>query len=1121
MNPQETQKIAARDEKWVPFIERVKISSTNFRLEATVPQKEEIFQVVIDLIKNSKCFKAFTVSADVLEIFMQQFWYFIKKVQSTDSYKFLLANKKCVVNVDVFRTILDICPRVEGVTSLMYQMMILHLFFSLSWDTKGMFYRENVDYPKLIWEDLAYQIDHMKEKRSRCENIPFPRFTKEYGLSIPGTMLTEAIKQSESYQMFIKYSTTQIPPKKSRGKESKHEPEPIKRKTSSKKRVKKKVTLSADDNIISDDPDTALELGKPIRKTKAEEAKVARKVHATHARIVTEYVPEPTRRRKSGKVTSDPPKKLKGVPFLTREEQEAANIMQALKESKKTSKRQPCTGGSDEGIGTLPGVPNESTVVSSTSSEGTGTKLGVPDEEKDITKENVILEWGSEQESEYSEEDKLDNEEKDDKEGDVDDEDDEIESYEDDIYKYKIRDEEVTDATKADAEKTSEVKDDAKKTKLPPRSSSLSVSSGFGDQFLKLSFDSSLVSTIKDTTDAEINSLLEVKIQSEVPHIQSPSMFKVLVFVISKPLVLTLVQESPSIATVTTLPPPSVSTTPHLRVAKLEKDLFELKKIDLSAKALATLKTQVPSVIDNYLGSKVGDVFKKELKKYTVDLIQKYSLQQIPELPKKQTSTVDLEQESKKTPSKILKIKKEQAEKQKMPKFTIKSTDKVALKECDHKSALYQTMNANKSFNRNPAIHRLYHSLIEALIEDENAMDKGVADTIQDHKRKHDDEDDDDEDPPAGPNQGKKTKRRRTKESDSSKKPSTTKVTPKGKAPSKGSKTDKSASAKEPVEEPIVEVVMDDAGDDVANGDDQPQNASEPKTTKTPNPNWFTQPPRPPTHDPEWNKRQYLKSSDPERTYTTSITKTKAAQYEIEGIEDMVPTLWSPTKVGYEKDALKGIKHWGEGRKLWHKSQLNKFSKHNVYCTKKILGVKSVSVKKLYRYGHLEEIVVKRVGRQNYKFKEGDFVDLHMNDIEDMLLVTVQHKLFHLTDSDITVPEIEFKELYTPSHKPPGVIYEDLTKQKRVMRADELYKFSGGTLKKVRDELHHKIRNFHLEYNTDMPKRKWKAINKIRSKLMVELIDKQMRERRIIRNLERLVGARELEMDYKLMMRTT
>nr|GFB97484.1 hypothetical protein [Tanacetum cinerariifolium] len=59
-------------------------------------------------------------------------------------------------------------------------------------------------------------------------------------------------------------------------------------------------------------------------------------------------------------------------------------------------------------------------------------------------------------------------------------------------------------------------------------------------------------------------------------------------------------------------------------------------------------------------------------------------------------------------------------------------------------------MNENKTFNRNPANHALYHALMEALIEDVNGMDKGVADTVKNHKRQHDD---DDEDPLAGPNQ--------------------------------------------------------------------------------------------------------------------------------------------------------------------------------------------------------------------------------------------------------------------------------------------------------------------------------------------------------------------------------
>ncbi|GKC95456.1 retrovirus-related pol polyprotein from transposon TNT 1-94 [Tanacetum coccineum] len=39
------------------------------------------------------------------------------------------------------------------------------------------------------------------------------------------------------------------------------------------------------------------------------------------------------------------------------------------------------------------------------------------------------------------------------------------------------------------------------------------------------------------------------------------------------------------------------------------------------------------------------------------------------------------------------------------------------------------------------------------------------------------------------------------------------------------------------------------------------------------------------------NDLEFLKSSDPEKKYTTSITKTKVARYKIVGIKDMIPTL--------------------------------------------------------------------------------------------------------------------------------------------------------------------------------------------------------------------------------------
>ncbi|GJW61778.1 hypothetical protein Tco_0111113 [Tanacetum coccineum] len=54
------------------------------------------------------------------------------------------------------------------------------------------------------------------------------------------------------------------------------------------------------------------------------------------------------------------------------------------------------------------------------------------------------------------------------------------------------------------------------------------------------------------------------------------------------------------------------------------------------------------------------------------------------------------------------------------------------------------------------------------------------------------------------------------------------------------------------------------------------------------------------------NDLEYLKTSDPEVTYTTSIMKTKAARYEIKGIEDIAPTLWSTIKHAYDKGVEKG-----------------------------------------------------------------------------------------------------------------------------------------------------------------------------------------------------------------------
>nr|GEY83247.1 hypothetical protein [Tanacetum cinerariifolium] len=340
MNQEQIHQITARDEKWVPAKERVKISTTNVRLNTIIQQKEETFQVIIDVIKNSTCYKTFTISAEVPETFMQQFWYTVKKVKDTEYYEFLLANKKCVVDVEVFWKILDICPRVQGVDfakvpddeATLTFLLILgykgplnkHLSMKLK---KGR--RENIPYPKFTkininhflskhqsLTKLQYLHTHIIKDDGVVSRLKFVRIGEdfqEYGLPILETMLTEAIKQSESYQMFIKYSTGKISPKKSIGKGSQGK----------KTADTTEETVDVYDSIIPEQ-DVSLELGKSMRLTEATEEEASRQVYAIHARIVTEPIFEPLRRRStciafrdtssvSKKMSPDPSQKLKGV----------------------------------------------------------------------------------------------------------------------------------------------------------------------------------------------------------------------------------------------------------------------------------------------------------------------------------------------------------------------------------------------------------------------------------------------------------------------------------------------------------------------------------------------------------------------------------------------------------------------------------------------------------------------------------------------------------------------------------------------------------------------------------------------------------------------------------------
>ncbi|GJT41880.1 hypothetical protein Tco_0941745 [Tanacetum coccineum] len=98
----------------------------------------------------------------------------------------------------------------------------------------------------------------------------------------------------------------------------------------------------------------------------------------------------------------------------------------------------------------------------------------------------------------------------------------------------------------------------------------------------------------------------------------------------------------------------------------------------------------------------------------------------------------------------------EQAGKQQETKYTITLSDTAELQEFDQKRTLFETMTKTRSFNKNTKHRALYHALMESILKDENAIDKGVADRL---KKRQPDDADRDEGPPVGPDKGLKRKK--------------------------------------------------------------------------------------------------------------------------------------------------------------------------------------------------------------------------------------------------------------------------------------------------------------------------------------------------------------------------
>nr|GFB67529.1 hypothetical protein [Tanacetum cinerariifolium] len=262
--------------------------------------------------------------------------------------------------------------------------------------------------------------------------------------------------------------------------------------------------------------------------------------------------------------------------------------------------------------------------------------------------------------------------------------------------------------------------------------------------------------------------------------------------------------------------------------------------------------------------------------------------------------------------------------------------------------------------------------------------------------------------------------------------------------------------------------------------------------------------------------------------------------------------------IDYNRHALRGVSHWGRKRQHFYGYPVNQESALDVYSKRRIIAITELKIMEWHDYKHLDWISVRRDDDQIYKFKEGDFKRLCLQDIEDMLLLLVQGKLSNLTVEErlafnvslrmftrsivikrrvedlqlgvesyqkrlnLTKPDtyrldLKRREANTAHSNPRGFIYQNKDKKNRLMRIDELHKFSDGTLNDVRNALDDRLKGIRMQYLSSTI---WRRGDKDRAAVMIQAIEKMLKTRRIMRSLEKFVGGRLYEGDFRMLQRT-
>ncbi|GJW17918.1 hypothetical protein Tco_0025354 [Tanacetum coccineum] len=302
------------------------------------------------------------------------------------------------------------------------------------------------------------------------------------------------------------------------------------------------------------------------------------------------------------------------------------------------------------------------------------------------------------------------------------------------------------------------------------------------------------------------------------------------------------------------------------------------------------------------------------------------------------------------------------------------------------------------------------------------------------------DDEDKDEEPSAGSNRGSKRRRAgKEPESTSAPKEKTSKTTGKS---TEGSKSHhKSAGESAQAEDPrhTTKDLEEPAHLEFKTGvtEDQPDE----ETSQLPD--WFQKPAKPPTPDRDWNK-----------TLTNAHGPFK--------VDTLTPELLAGPTFKLMKRSCKSLVELEFFFEEVYKATTDQLDWNNP---------------KGQQYHHDLSVVIQRR-------------------VEDLQLgVESYQKKLNLTKPDTYRSELKRKEAYPAYSNPRDFIYQNKDKKNKLMRIDELHKFSDNTLNDVRTALDDRLKGIRMKY---LPQTIWRQSDRDKAGAMIQAIDEQLKTRRIM-----------------------